>query len=165
MTIPIYPEAKVALKGKKGLIVGIANDQSIAWGCVKASRALGADLAVTYLNDRARKHVEPLAKALEAPIFMPLDVNTEGQLGQVFEKISKGVGPTRLLASFHRLLAEGCPTSCMRNLSPERLAAYRWGTRLGARSAASRWHSREVGGLGRTVTLDRLLGGGDKAAA
>ena len=92
MTIPIYPEAKVALKGKKGLIVGIANDQSIAWGCAKAFRALGADLAVTYLNDRARKHVEALAKALEAPIFMPLDVNTEGQLEQVFEKIQKEWG-------------------------------------------------------------------------
>ena len=47
MTIPAYPETNVALKGRKGLIVGIANDQSIAWGCAKAFRALGADLAVT----------------------------------------------------------------------------------------------------------------------
>ena len=62
--IPVFPDTKVALKGKKGLIVGIANDQSIAWGCAKAFRALGADLAVTYLNDRAKKHVEPLARAL-----------------------------------------------------------------------------------------------------
>ena len=72
--------------------MGIANDQSIAWGCAKAFRALGADLAVTYLNERARKHVEPLAKELEAPIFMPLDVNTEGQLEQVFERIQKEWG-------------------------------------------------------------------------
>src|SRR5580704_463116 len=92
MTIPVYPETRVALKGKKGLIVGIANDQSIAWGCAKAFRALGADLAVTYLNERAKKHVEPLAKELEAPIFMPLDVNTEGQLEQVFERIEKEWG-------------------------------------------------------------------------
>ena len=92
MTIPVYPETKVALKGRKGLIVGIANDQSIAWGCAKAFRALGADLAVTYLNDRAKKHVEPLARELEAPIFMPLDVNTEGQLEQVFERIQKEWG-------------------------------------------------------------------------
>src|SRR5207237_10356192 len=55
MTIPVFPETKVALKGRKGLVVGIANDQSIAWGCAKAFRALGAELAVTYLNDRARK--------------------------------------------------------------------------------------------------------------
>ncbi len=80
------------LEGKRGLIVGIANDQSIAWGCAKAFRALGAELAVTYLNERARKHVEPLAKALEASIFMPLDVNTEGQTEQVFERIRKEWG-------------------------------------------------------------------------
>jgi enoyl-[acyl-carrier protein] reductase I len=92
MTIPVFPETKVALKGKKGLIVGIANDQSIAWGCAKAFRALGADLAVTYLNDRARKHVEPLARELEAPIFMPLDVSVEGQMEQVFERIKQEWG-------------------------------------------------------------------------
>src|SRR6201994_4370453 len=92
MNIPVFPETKVALKGKKGLIVGIANDQSIAWGCARAFRALGAELAVTYLNDRAKKHVEPLAKELEAPIFMPLDVNTEGQTEQVFERIEKEWG-------------------------------------------------------------------------
>ena len=43
------------LEGKRGLIVGIANEQSIAWGCAKAFRALGAELAVTYLNDKAKK--------------------------------------------------------------------------------------------------------------
>src|ERR1700724_2699771 len=84
MTIPVFPETKVALKGRKGLIVGIANDQSIAWGCAKAFRALGAELAVTYLNDRARKHVEPLAKELEGPIFLTLDVTIEGKTEQVF---------------------------------------------------------------------------------
>ena len=92
MNIPVFPETKVALKGKKGLIVGIANDQSIAWGCAKAFRALGADLAVTYLNEKARKHVEPLAKALEAPIFMPLDVMVEGETEKVFELIKKEWG-------------------------------------------------------------------------
>src|SRR5207253_6916939 len=92
MTIPVYPETKVALKGRKGLIVGIANDQSIAWGCAKAFRALGADVAVTYQNVRARKHVEPLAKELEAEIFMPLDVSAEGQTEQVFQRIEKELG-------------------------------------------------------------------------
>jgi enoyl-[acyl-carrier protein] reductase I len=77
----------VALKGRKGLIVGIANDQSIAWGCAKAFRALGADLAVTYLNDKAKKYVDPLAKELEAEIFLPLDVRVPGQLESVFEHI------------------------------------------------------------------------------
>jgi len=90
--IPVFPDTKVALKGKKGLIVGIANDQSIAWGCAKAFRALGADLAVTYLKRARQKHVEPLAQALEAPIFMPMDVMVEGQTEQVFEQIEKEWG-------------------------------------------------------------------------
>ena len=55
------------LEGKRGLIVGIANENSIAWGCAKAFRAFGAELAVTYLNDKAKKYVEPLARELEAP--------------------------------------------------------------------------------------------------
>ncbi len=80
------------LEGKKGLIVGIANDQSIAWGCAKAFRALGADLAVTYLNDKAKKYVEPLARELEAPIVMPLDVRTPGQMEAVFERIKEDWG-------------------------------------------------------------------------
>lgn len=80
------------LEGKRGLIVGIANDQSIAWGCAKAFRAFGAELAVTYLNEKARKHVEPLARIVEAPIVMPLDVRTPGQMELVFERIAKEWG-------------------------------------------------------------------------
>ena len=66
------------LKGKKALVTGIANDQSIAWGCAKAFHAFGADVAVTYLNDKSRKYVEPLAKEIKSPIFMPLDLQREG---------------------------------------------------------------------------------------
>jgi enoyl-[acyl-carrier protein] reductase I len=80
------------LEGKRGLIIGIANDQSIAWGCAKAFRAFGAELAVTYLNEKARKYVEPLARELEAPIMMPLDVRTPGQMEAVFERIAKDWG-------------------------------------------------------------------------
>jgi enoyl-[acyl-carrier protein] reductase I len=80
------------LEGKKGLIVGIANEQSIAWGCAKAFRALGAELAVTYLNDKAKRYVEPLAQELEASIVLPLDVRTPGQMEAVFEHIGKSWG-------------------------------------------------------------------------
>lgn len=87
------PTAKAKLlDGKKGLIVGIANDQSIAWGCAKAFRALGAEVAVTYVNDKAKKYVEPLARALESPIVMPLDVNKPGQMEAVFERITEEWG-------------------------------------------------------------------------
>ncbi|HEX6111725.1 MAG TPA: SDR family oxidoreductase, partial [Geminicoccaceae bacterium] len=75
------------LEGKKGLVIGIANENSIAYGCARAFRSFGAELAITYLNDKAKPYVEPLARALEAPILMPLDVQVEGQLEAVFEAI------------------------------------------------------------------------------
>jgi enoyl-[acyl-carrier protein] reductase I len=80
------------LEGKKGLIVGIANENSIAWGCAKAFRAFGAEVAVTYLNEKAKKHVEPLARELESPIVMPLDVTAPGQMEAVFDTIAKKWG-------------------------------------------------------------------------
>jgi enoyl-[acyl-carrier protein] reductase I len=90
---PSLPTVKAKLlEGKRGLVVGIANDQSIAWGCARAFRAFGAEVAVTYLNDKAKKFVEPLAKVLEAPIFMPLDVQKPGQLEAVFDRIAQDWG-------------------------------------------------------------------------
>jgi enoyl-[acyl-carrier protein] reductase I len=80
------------LKGKKALVTGIANDQSIAWGCAKAFHAFGADVAVTYLNEKAKQYVEPLAKEIRAPIFAPLDLQREGQLEALFERIEKEWG-------------------------------------------------------------------------
>ena len=92
-TSPMIPAVKAKLlEGKKGLVVGIANENSIAWGCAKAFRAFGAELAVTYLNEKAKKYVEPLARALEASIVMPLDVNTSGQMEAVFERIARDWG-------------------------------------------------------------------------
>jgi enoyl-[acyl-carrier protein] reductase I len=90
MTLPAV-KAQL-LEGKKGLIVGIANDRSIAWGCARAFRALGAEFAITYLNDKAKPHVETLARDVEAPIFMPLDVTAEGQLEAVFDRIARDWG-------------------------------------------------------------------------
>ena len=75
------------LTGHKALVVGIANDQSIAYGCAKAFRDAGAELAVTWLNEKARPHVEPLALALEAPITGALDVAVPGQLEAVFDQV------------------------------------------------------------------------------
>ena len=80
------------LKGTKALVVGIANEHSIAYGCAAAFRSLGAELALTYLNDKARTYVEPLAKALEASIFAPLDVSKAGELEALFERIAREWG-------------------------------------------------------------------------
>jgi len=81
-----------ALTGSKALVVGVANQHSIAYGCAKAFRELGADLAITYVNEKTRTYVEPLAKELEAPIFMPLNVGTPGMLEAVFERITEEWG-------------------------------------------------------------------------
>lgn len=80
------------LKGKKALIVGIANEHSIAYGCAAAFHELGADVAITYLNEKAKPYVEPLAQKLEAPILMPLDVSKPAELEKLFERIAKDWG-------------------------------------------------------------------------
>jgi enoyl-[acyl-carrier protein] reductase I len=85
------------LTGHKALVVGVANDQSIAYGCAKAFRDAGAELAVTWLNEKARPHVEPLARALEAPITGGLDVAVPGQLEAVFDQIRQRWGRLDIL--------------------------------------------------------------------
>ncbi|MDP2803805.1 MAG: enoyl-ACP reductase FabI [Phreatobacter sp.] len=81
-----------SLQGQKALVVGIANDQSIAWGCAKALRVQGADLAVTWLNSKAEPHVRPLAEELGADIQMPLDVSQAGDMEAVFGAIAQKWG-------------------------------------------------------------------------
>jgi enoyl-[acyl-carrier protein] reductase I len=85
------------LKDRKALVVGIANDNSIAYGCAQAFAELGANLAVTYLNEKSRPYVEPLAKNVGAEIFMPLDVAKPGELEAVFERIRSQWGRLDLL--------------------------------------------------------------------
>ena len=80
------------MKGTKALVAGIANEHSIAYGCAKAFRELGADLAITYANEKAKTYVEPLARELAAPIFMPLDVTQQGDIDAVFARIDKEWG-------------------------------------------------------------------------
>jgi len=75
----------------------LANEHSIAYGCAAAFRELGADVALTYLNEKTRRFVEPIAKKLEAPIFIPLDVSVPGELETVFERIGKDWGSLDIL--------------------------------------------------------------------
>jgi len=86
-----------ALKGAKALVVGIANDQSIAYGCAKAFRELGAEVAITYLNPKSKIYVEPLAKELEAPIFTMLDVAQPCQLESTFDEFRQKWGKLDIL--------------------------------------------------------------------
>ena len=75
------------LKGKRGLVIGVANADSIAYGCAVKLRAFGADIALTYLNDKARQYVAPLAEKIDASLLLPLDVTQPGQMQAVFERI------------------------------------------------------------------------------
>jgi enoyl-[acyl-carrier protein] reductase I len=89
------------LSGKRGLVVGIANESSIAYGCARAFRAAGAELAVTYLNAKAEPHVRPLAEAVKASIIAPCDVRISGDLEAVFARIADEWG--RLDFLFHSI--------------------------------------------------------------
>jgi enoyl-[acyl-carrier protein] reductase I len=75
------------MDGAKGLLVGIANEHSIAWGCAKVLHEAGAELAITYQNDKTKEYVQPLAERVSSPIFMPLDVTNEAQLEHLFQTI------------------------------------------------------------------------------
>jgi enoyl-[acyl-carrier protein] reductase I len=89
------------LKDRKGLVIGIANEDSLAWSAAQHFRNAGADLAVTHLNDKAKPFVEPLAKDVESPIFLPCNVMEPGQLEAVFEQIREDWG--RLDFVFHAI--------------------------------------------------------------
>jgi len=107
------------LAGRKALVVGVANDHSIAWGCAQAMRHAGAELALTYLNEKARPHVEPLARALDAPVFMPLEVRDPAQLDALFDAISAQWGRLDILvhsiAFAPREALQGRVTDCPRD--------------------------------------------------
>lgn len=80
------------LNGKKGLVVGIANEHSIAYGCANIFRQAGAELAVSYANEKAEPYVRPLAEQLSAQIIMPCDVQSSVQMASLFEEIRKKWG-------------------------------------------------------------------------
>src|SRR3974390_3643987 len=83
------PVAKAPLiEGERGLIVVIANNRAIGWGCARVFRAVGAELAITYSKERTRQYVEPLAREAGAAIFMPMNVQIDGQMEAVFDTIA-----------------------------------------------------------------------------
>lgn len=80
------------MSGKKGVIFGVANDKSIAWGIAQQLRAEGAELAFTYLNDALEKRVRPLAESLESSLVLPCDVQNEDEIVAVFSELEKQWG-------------------------------------------------------------------------
>lgn len=83
---------RMSLQGKRGLVIGIANQHSIAWGCAKALHELGAELAITWLNEKASPQVEPLADQVGASLTQALDVTRPGELEALFERIGQHWG-------------------------------------------------------------------------
>jgi len=80
------------LRGKTGLIVGIANGDSIAAGCARAFHGEGAELIITYLNEKAKPHVTPIAQAVDATRLMPLDVTDDAAMDAVFAAVAEQWG-------------------------------------------------------------------------
>ena len=75
------------MKGKRGLIMGVANDHSIAWGIAKTLAAQGAELAFTYQGEALGKRVKPLAESLGVPVVLPCDVEDIASVDAVFEAL------------------------------------------------------------------------------
>ncbi|MGO9741073.1 MAG: enoyl-ACP reductase FabI [Roseiarcus sp.] len=80
------------LAGKRGLVVGVANEHSIAFGCAAKLRAFGAEIALTYVNDKTAEFVRPLAEEIQASLLLPLDVQKPGEADAVFDAIAKHWG-------------------------------------------------------------------------
>src|SRR3954452_7433555 len=90
-------QIRPVLTGHKALVIGVANEHSIAYGCAKAFHTVGAELGITWLNDKARPYVEPLAKELEASITGLLDVSVPGQLEAIFDQVRSQWGRLDIL--------------------------------------------------------------------
>ncbi|MBP0636057.1 enoyl-ACP reductase FabI [Cupriavidus sp. AcVe19-6a] len=85
------------LANARALVCGIANEHSIAYGCAKAFRELGAEIAMTYAGEKARQYVEPLAQQLDASIFLPLDVTSQAEMDALFARIAEQWGKLDIL--------------------------------------------------------------------
>ena len=85
------------LSGKRALIVGVANERSIAWGIAQAMKAHGAELAFTYVNDKLKERVEPLATSIGSQLLMPLDVSDDAQIDAAFAQLKSTWGHLDIL--------------------------------------------------------------------
>ncbi len=129
------------LKGKKALVTGIANDQSIAWGCAKAFHAFGAEVAVTYLNDKSKPYVEPLAKEIGAPIFMPLDLQREGPVGGGVRENREVSGASSTCACIRSPLHPKRTCRAASSTARRKASSLPWRSRAGRSSGWQSWPS------------------------
>jgi enoyl-[acyl-carrier protein] reductase I len=118
-SIASKPIRSTILGGQKALVVGVANDRSIAWGCAQAMHSAGAEIAMTYLNEKARPYVEPLAQAIGAPLLLPLEVRDAAQVDALFTALAAQWGRLDILvhsiAFAPREALQGRVTECPRD--------------------------------------------------
>ncbi len=94
------------MKGKRGLIMGVANDHSIAWGIARAVAAQGAELAFTYQGDALGKRVKPLAQSLGVELVLPCDVENLDSVDRQYSKRCVRSGADRFSGPRHRLFRQ-----------------------------------------------------------
>ncbi len=100
-------DASGLMRGKRGLIMGVANNRSIAWGIARACRNHGADLAFTYQGDALKKRVEPLAEEVDGIVVGHCDVSEPATIDAAFDAVEVGLGLARFRRPRHRLLRQG----------------------------------------------------------
>ena len=95
------------MQGKRGVILGVANNRSIAWGIAKACHDAGAEIALTYQGDALKKRVEPLAKEIGGILLGHCDVTDAATIDAVFAELGQAVGQDRLRGACDRLFRQG----------------------------------------------------------
>jgi len=93
-------QSVTVLEGMRVLVIGVANERSIAWGCAKEMHRAGAEIAMTYLNEKARQYVEPLAREVNARVFLPLNVQDPAELARRSEKLMRDGGTILTMSYF-----------------------------------------------------------------
>ena len=120
----------IELMGKRALVVGVANDQSIAWGVAQALRQTGARLAITYLNEKAEQYVRPLAERVGAEIIMPLDVTRDEHEEPLFARIAELWGAASIFWSIRSLLRPAAICTVGFSIRARRGSRPRWTSRF-----------------------------------
>ncbi len=113
------------MAGKRGLIMGVANDHSIAWGIARTLAAHGAELAFTYQGDAQAKRVTPLAESVGSKLVLPCDVENDAELDAVFATLAERMGQPRLPGPFARLFRPQRAEGPLRRHQPRRTSSAR----------------------------------------
>ena len=117
------------MAGKRGLIMGVANNRSIAWGIAKACADQGAEIALTYQGEALKKRVEPLAAELGAIVAGHCDVTDQAAIDAVFADVEEAVGQDRFPRPRHRLLRQGRADRPLCRHHARQLRCARWTSR------------------------------------